>query len=157
MGRGGQAEVWLARDTELDVLVAIKVFRADLTPTQRERLRREVMLGRTLQHPGLVRIFELIDGGDRLAVAMEWVPEGSLAQRLESGRLPVDEVVRVAEQVLEVLAYLHGQNVVHRDIKPSNLLVDSENRIRLADLGLARPLDDDRGLTRTLASVGTPA
>jgi len=157
VGRGGQAEVWLARDTELDVLVAIKVFRADLTPTQRERLRREVMLGRTLQHPGLVRIFELIDGGDRLAVAMEWVPEGSLAQRLESGRLPVDEVVRVAEQVLEVLAYLHGQNVVHRDIKPSNLLVDSENRIRLADLGLARPLDDDRGLTRTLASVGTPA
>lgn len=157
IGRGGQAEVWLARDAELDQFVAIKVFRAELTATQRERLRREVTLGRTLQHPGLVRVFELIDGGDRLAVAMEWVPEGSLAQRLESGRLPVDEVVRVAEQVLEVLAYLHLNNVVHRDVKPSNLLVDSGGRIRLADLGLARPLDDDRGLTRTLAAVGTPA
>jgi len=149
--------VWLARDAELDTFVAIKVFKADLTPTQRERLRREVMLGRTLQHPGLVRIYELIDGGDRLAVAMEWVPEGSLTQRLEAGPLAIDEVVRVAEQVLEVLAYLHGMHVVHRDIKPSNLLIDSDGRVRLADLGLARPLDDDRGLTKTLAAVGTPA
>ena len=157
IGRGGQAEVWLASDLELDTLVAIKIFRAELTATQRERLRREVLLGRTLQHAGLVRVYELIDGGDRLAVAMEWVPEGSLAQRLEAGALPVDEVIRVAGQVLEVLAYLHGQQIVHRDIKPSNLLVDSEGRVRLADLGLARPLDDDRGLTKTMASVGTPA
>jgi serine/threonine-protein kinase len=149
--------VWLARDAELDTLVAIKVFKADLTETQRERLRREVLLGRTLQHPGLVRVFELVDGGERLAVAMEWIPEGSLAQRLEAGPLPVDEVVRVAEQVLEVLAYLHEHGVVHRDVKPSNLLVDSDGRVRLADLGLARPLDDDRGLTKTLAAVGTPA
>jgi serine/threonine-protein kinase len=149
--------VWLARDAELDTLVAIKVFKPDLTETQRERMRREVLLGRTLQHPGLVRVFELIDGGDRLAVAMEWVPEGSLAQRLEAGPLPVDEVVRVAEQVLEVLAYLHEHGVVHRDVKPSNLLVDSDGRMRLADLGLARPLDDERGLTKTLAAVGTPA
>ena len=157
IGSGGQAEVWLARDAELDTLVAIKVFRAELTATQRERLRREVLLGRTLQHPGLVRVFELIDGGERLAVAMEWIPEGSLAQRLEAGPLPVDEVVRVAGQVLDVLAYLHEKGVVHRDLKPSNLLIDSEGRIRLADLGLARPLDDDRGLTRTMAAVGTPA
>jgi thioredoxin-like negative regulator of GroEL len=157
VGRGGQAEVWLARDAELATFVAIKVFKAELTATQRERLRREVTLGRTLHHPGLVRVYELIDGGDRLAVAMEWVPEGSLAQRLDAGPLAINEVVRVAEQVLEVLAYLHEKNVVHRDIKPSNLLVDSEGRVRLADLGLARPLDDDRGLTNTLAAVGTPA
>jgi serine/threonine-protein kinase len=157
IGRGGQATVWLARDVGLDTLVAIKVFKADLTATQRERLRREVLLGRTLQHPGLVRVFELIETGDRLAVAMEWIPEGSLAQRLEAGPLAIDEVVRVAGQVLEVLAYLHEKGVVHRDVKPSNLLVDSEGRVRLADLGLARPLDDDRGLTRTMAAVGTPA
>jgi serine/threonine-protein kinase len=149
--------VWLARDAELDTLVAIKVFKPDLTETQRKRLRREVLLGRTLQHPGLVRVFELIETGERLAVAMEWIPEGSLAQRLEAGPLPVEDGVRVAERVLETLAYLHGQGVVHRDVKPSNLLLDSAGRVRLADLGLARPLDDGRGLTRTLAAVGTPA
>jgi len=157
IGRGGQAAVWLARDAELDTVVAIKVFGADLGDTQRERLRREVLLGRTLHHPGLVRVYELIDGGDRLAVAMEWVPEGSLAQRLEAGPLPVVEVARVAGEVLEVLAHLHERGIVHRDVKPSNLLVDGDGRVRLADLGLARPLADGRGLTRTLAAVGTPA
>ena len=63
----------------------------------------------------------------------------------------------MAREVLAVLAYLHERNVVHRDVKPSNLLLDSEGRVRLADLGLARPLDDPRDLTRTTAAVGTPA
>ena len=157
LGGGGQAEVWLAFDAVLDTRVAIKLFRPDLTPVQRERLKREVNLGRTLQHPGLVRIFEVIEAGDRLGAVMEWVPEGSLAQRLEAGPLAPADVVRAARDVLAVLAYLHGQSVVHRDVKPSNLLVDSEGRVRLADLGLARPLDDRSDLTRTLTTVGTPA
>jgi serine/threonine-protein kinase len=156
LGAGGQAEVWLAFDAELSEWVAVKVFGGSLTEVQKERLRREVRLGRSLSHPGLVRTFELIEGGDRLAVAMEWVQGESLARRVEEGPLPIGEVIAIAEQVLDVLGFLAAQRIVHRDVKPSNLLLDAEGRVRLADLGLIRPLADDADLTRTATTVGTP-
>ncbi len=156
LGTGGQAEVWLAFDAELAEWVAIKVFKGDLTDVQRERLRREVRLGRSLSHPGLVRIFELIEGGDRLAVAMEWVQGETLATRAGGGPLAVGEVIAVAERLLEVLAFLHERRIIHRDVKPSNLLIDGEGQIRLADLGLVRPLAEDADITRTAMTVGTP-
>ena len=157
LGSGGQAEVWLAQDLELGEWVAIKVFHAGLADTRRERLRREVRLGRALQHPNLVRLFELIESEGRLAVAMEWVPGGNLVERLEGGPIPVGDVVSFADETLAALEYLHGQGVVHRDVKPSNLLLDEHGHVRLADLGLARPLDDERDLTQTNTAIGTPA
>ena len=156
LGSGGQAEVWLAQDQEVGEWVAIKVFGADLSETDRERLRREVRLGRSLQHPGLVRLFELVESSGRLALVMEWMPSGSLVRRLEGGPLPIDEVIRVAEEALEILEYLHANGVVHRDVKPSNLLLDNDGNVKLADLGLARPLEEDRDVTRTNTTVGTP-
>jgi hypothetical protein len=137
-------------------MVAIKVFRPGLDEVARERLRREVRLGRTLGHGRLVRMYELIDAGDRLAVTMEWVPGGTVAERLREGPLPVAEAARVAGEVLEALSYLHGQGVVHRDVKPSNILFDAAGGARLADFGLARPLGEAYDLTRTALSVGTP-
>jgi len=156
LGRGGQADVWMAEDTLLKERVAIKVFHPDLSAGERERMRREVSLGRSLAHPNLVRVYELVDAGDRVAVVMEWVSEGSLAQRLETGPLPVDDVVRIADDTLAALSFLHERNIVHRDVKPSNLLVDADGRIRLADLGLVRRMDDAGDLTRTAMTVGTP-
>jgi serine/threonine-protein kinase len=156
LGAGGQAEVWLAFDAELSEWVAVKVFGGSLTEVQQERLRREVRLGRSLSHPGLVRTYELIEGGDRLAVAMEWVQGVSLARRLDDGPLPIGEVIAIAEQALDVLGFLGDQRIVHRDVKPSNLLLDGDGRVRLADLGLVRPLGDDTELTRTAMTVGTP-
>ncbi len=156
LGRGGQADVWLAEDTLLKEWVAVKVFRPDLSVGERERMRREVSLGRSLTHPNLVRVFELVDAGDRVAVVMEWVSEGSLAQRLETGPLPIESVVRIADDALAALSFLHERNIVHRDIKPSNLLVDADGGVRLADLGLVHRLDDAGDLTRTAMTVGTP-
>ncbi len=157
LGQGGQAEVWLARDAELSEWVAIKVFRPDLSEAQRERMRREVRLGRSLFHPNLVRVYELLESGDRLAVVMEWVPEGSLAQRLAAGPLPIGHVIQAADDALTALAFLHQRKIVHRDVKPSNLLLDSAGRVRLGDLGLVRSLDAGRELTKTNMAVGTPA
>ncbi len=156
LGNGGQAEVWLARDLELGEWVAVKVFRDNLSETQRERLRREVRLGRSLSHPSLVRVFELIEAGGRLAVTMEWVSGGSLAARVEDGPLPIGQAVAVADDVLGVLAYLHSRGIVHRDVKPSNLLLDDKGCVRLADLGLVRSLEGSRDLTATAMAVGTP-
>ncbi len=156
LGHGGQAEVWLAHDGELDEWVAVKVFHPDLTDASLERLRREVRLGRSLQHPNLVRMFELIEADDRLAVVMEHVPGGNLAQRVSGRQLPIAEVVRFTGEALAALEFLHGQGVVHRDVKPSNLLLDAEGRVRLADFGLVRRLEGDADLTRTSMTVGTP-
>jgi len=158
LGVGGQAEVWEAEDRELRERVAVKVFRSELSGQARERLRREVRLGRSLVHPGLVRVFELIEVGPSLAVAMELVGDGeSVAAVLErEGALPIGRVVEIARQVLETLSYVHAQEVVHRDVKPSNLLVEGGGRVRLADLGLARRLEDEVEVTRTAMAVGTP-
>ena len=155
IGRGGQAEVWLAEDLELGQEVVLKVFHRIEDPVAVERMRREVRLGRELHHPGLVRIFDLEEMNGRLVAVMEWVPGGSLAA-VERERLPVDRVVEIADQVLETLAHLHGRGIVHRDVKPSNLLVDREGRVHLCDLGLARRLTMGDDLTRTRMTVGTP-
>lgn len=156
LGSGGQADVWLAHDLELNQPVAIKLFRPGLDSVARERLRREVRLGRELSHPRLVRMFELIEASDRLGVAMEWVPGGTLADRVSQGPLEIGEIVHVARELLEALAYLHDRGVLHRDVKPSNVLLDAGGHIRLADFGLARPEGDSGDLTRASVAVGTP-
>ncbi len=155
LGVGGQAHVWLAFDRHLGELVALKIFNPDLSPEALARLRREVRLGRELRHPHLVRVYELIEVGDRLGLAMEWLPGGSLKQRLASGPLPVEDVVKLAGEVLSALQFLHAQGIVHRDVKPSNLLLDAQGHVHLADLGLAKSLSGEPGLTRTTVTVGT--
>ncbi|MBI4917466.1 MAG: serine/threonine protein kinase, partial [Acidobacteria bacterium] len=157
LGSGGQSEVWLAHDRVLGELVAVKVFHPGLSRDALERLRQEVKLGRSLSHPNLVRVFELIESDGRLAMAMEWLSGGSVAQRLAAGPLPIAEVLRIADETLAALAHLHERRIVHRDVKPSNLLLDGSGRVRLADLGLVRALDDAAHLTQTATAVGTPA
>ncbi len=122
----------------------------------RERIRREVWLGRKLFHPRIVRVHELIELPDRLAVAMEWVPGGTLSSKLSLGPLSIEETIAVAGQVLEALQYLHGEKVLHRDIKPSNLLLDEKGNVMLADFGLARPLSPGVAVTVTADQIGTP-
>lgn len=156
LGSGGQADVWLAHDLELDQPVAMKLFRPGLDAVARERLRREVRLGRELSHPRLVRMFELIEAADRFGVAMEWIPGGTLADRVARGPLGIEEIVRVARELLEALSCLHDAGVLHRDVKPSNVLLDAGGHVRLADFGLARPGGDSGDLTRTSVAVGTP-
>ncbi len=114
LGSGGQAEVWLAWDGQVSENCAIKIFRPGMDAVARERIRREVWLGRRLQHPRIVRVHELIELPDRFAVAMELVPGGTLSAKLAHGSLSVEETVALADQVLEALEYLHGEEVLHR-------------------------------------------
>ncbi|HSN55875.1 MAG TPA: serine/threonine-protein kinase, partial [Candidatus Sulfomarinibacteraceae bacterium] len=157
LGSGGQATVWLAEDRMLGQRVALKILRAGADERTRARWLEEVRQGRRLSHPKLIRIFDVIEASERPVAVMEFVPGGTLADRVKrGGAQPVDDVVRWAREVLEVLGYLHGQRIVHRDVKPSNLLVAEDGSIKLSDLGLVRALDRASDLTATMEGVGTP-
>lgn len=154
LGEGGQAQVWLAFDRQLEQTVALKVFWR-LLPADMVRLRREVLLGREFSHPNLVRIYELVEGEGCLAVAMEWLCGGNVKNWLAEGPVDVARVIRVAEAGLAALAYLHQRRIIHRDVKPSNLLVAADGTIKLGDFGLLRQLDSSRDITVTVAAVGS--
>jgi eukaryotic-like serine/threonine-protein kinase len=156
LGAGGQGVVWLADDSELGEQVAVKVL-ARMDDVTTERVRREVRVCRHLRHRNLAEVFELLEAGDRLAVVMEHLPGGSLADRLRTGPLLLAEVVDAAGALLRGLAYLHEHGIVHRDVKPANALLAAGGELKLADFGLLRPIASDDGLTRTGLTVGTPA
>jgi hypothetical protein len=157
LGTGGQATVWLAEDRTLGSRVALKILPADADERTRGRWLEEVRQGRRLAHPNLIRIFDVVETSDRPVAVMEFVPGGTLADRVAAdGAQPVEDVIRWAGEILAVLAYLHDNRVIHRDVKPSNLLVADDGSIKLSDLGLIRSLDRSSDLTRTLEGVGTP-
>jgi hypothetical protein len=157
LGSGGQATVWLAEDRTLGQKVALKILPADADKRTRARWLEEVRQGRRLSHPHLIRIFDVVETSDRPVAVMEFVPGGTLADRvMADGAQPIEDVIRWTGEVLEVLAYLHGDRIVHRDVKPSNLLLTESGGVKLSDLGLVRSLDRGSDLTRTLEGVGTP-
>jgi len=157
LGSGGQATVWLAEDRTLGQRVALKILPVDADERTRGRWLEEVRQGRRLSHPNLIRIFDVVETSDRPVAVMEYIPGGTLADRVVAdGGQPVEDVIRWAHEVLAVLAYLHDARIVHRDVKPSNLLLTEGGTIKLSDLGLVRSLDRGSDLTRTLEGVGTP-
>lgn len=157
IGSGGFAVVYRARDLQIRREVALKILRADqTTPSSIRRLQREAALARDVESPHLIRIFEL---GEHLGLpylALEFLPGGSLQDRIDEGPLPVAEVVRLGRDLLRGVGALHAAGVVHRDIKPGNVLFSAAGEAKLADLGVALPLDpNETRTTRANALVGT--
>lgn len=157
IGRGGFAHVYRARDEAEGADVALKVLRADrFTAAALRRLEREAALAAGFDHPHLVRVLDAGRDGDLAYLAMELVAGPTLRERLREGPPPVDEAVRLAGELLDGLAALHARGVLHRDVKPGNVLLGADGRARLADLGLALPVDrDETRATSTAAIVGT--
>jgi serine/threonine-protein kinase len=158
LGRGTFGVVWLARHELLDGEErAIKILRrgvggagSTLYEQAKSRFEQEAQLGAQLNRTGsarTVRVFDFEREGDDLYLVMEYLPGGSLKDRLEKGPLPIADVIRIAREVAEGLAALHALDVVHRDIKPSNILFGADGAARLGDFGLAQ--------TRRGMSLGT--
>lgn len=139
LGRGGFGVVWKAIDQRLGRNVALKLLSGarEAGADDRARFEREAMILASLDHPGIVTVFDAgLDEG-RPFFAMKLVRGSSLAQRLRGGRLGEAEALRVASQVAAALAHAHGAGVLHRDIKPSNVLEDPDGRALLADFGIS--------------------
>ena len=159
LGRGAAATVYLGRDLREGRDVAVKILHADLHPHLADgRFLREIQLASRLAHPHILPVLDSGETGGQLWYTMPFVEGESFRARLERERqLPVDEVVAVARQVAEALAYAHRQGVVHRDVKPENILL-AGGKALLADFGIAKPLDQrSTRITATGHMVGTPA
>jgi serine/threonine-protein kinase len=148
LGRGGMAVVYAGWHETLDRPVALKVLAAHLAddPQFRARFLREARIAARLNHPNLVRTYDITEHDGLPCIVMELVPGGTL----EGGRLTRAE----AAQVAAGLAFAHANGVVHRDLKPANILRGASGEPKLADFGIARALDDTR-LTEAGAIVGT--
>ena len=162
IGRGGMADVYLARDVLLDRLVAIKVLFPEFAtdPAFVERFRREAQSAANLNHPNIVSVYDWGRSNNTYFMAMEYVPGRTLAEALNDvGPISASKAAEVGIEVAAALSFAHRNNVVHRDIKPGNILIGSNGQLKVADFGIARALGSaaDSGLTAHGAVMGTAA
>ena len=140
LGAGGMGEVYRARDTRLDRTVAIKVLPSHLSANSELKLRfeREAKAISALQHPNICTLYDvgLQDGVDFLV--MEYLEGQTLADRLEKGALPLEQVLKIGVEIAEALEKAHRQGIVHRDLKPGNIML-TKSGAKLMDFGLAKP------------------
>jgi predicted Ser/Thr protein kinase len=157
LGAGGMGVVLRCDDADLGRAVALKLVRADAEhPAYRARLLREAQAMARLEHPNVVKVYEVGSDRGRLFIAMELVAGQTLSAWLREARAWRD-VVDMFVQVGDGLAAVHAAGLVHRDFKPDNVLVDRNARARVADFGLARiETAEGQPLTKTGALMGTP-
>ena len=148
------SSVWLARDSELERNVAVKL----LAPAaDRSRFEREARAVASLAHPNVCQLYDYGEAEQGPYMILEWLPGGTLEDRLAAGRpLPDDEVGRIAHEIASGLAYAHDRGLVHRDLKPANILFDAEGRAKIADFGIAR-IAGGESLTAAGTVLGTAA
>src|SRR5579859_2191336 len=162
LGEGGMATVYRAHQLMAGRVardVAIKVIEARLARTTEfiARFEREAQTLVSLSHPHILKVFEYGQQNDMLYLVMELLSGGSLAERIRQGALPVETVLRIADQIGQALDYAHGKGIVHRDLKPQNVLLDEVGNAFLTDFGIVKLLNDTSALTSSNVSIGTPA
>ncbi|MGW1956901.1 serine/threonine-protein kinase [Streptomyces sp. NPDC001920] len=166
LGGGGMGTVWRARDLALHRLVAVKEVRppdvdlAEYDPDGarmlRERVLREARALARIDHPNVVTVHHIVDGGEGTYpwIVMELVSGGSLADRLAQGPMPPAEAARIGRGVLAALTAAHDAGIQHRDVKPANVLLRPDGRPVLTDFGIAA-IRESTSLTATGSIIGT--
>lgn len=161
LGQGAMGTVYLGRDPKINREVAIKTLNLqDIEPDQiaevKERFFREAEAAGRLNHPHIVTIYDAGEEHDLAYMAMEYLAGKDLAVHCsKESLLPTQEVLRIAADVAEALAYAHRNDVVHRDIKPSNLMLLDNGQIKVTDFGIARVVNSSQTQTGTI--LGTPS
>ncbi len=159
LGQGGMGAVYKAQDTKLDRIVAIKVLAKELSSKEAYVLRfeREARVMVKLDHPNILRAFDVGKAKGFHYLTMEFVEGGSVEGWLKKlGKFSVGDAMHIVLKTAEALQHAHDKSMIHRDIKPDNILLTKDGVIKVADLGLAKDTSEDVSLTKTGAGAGTP-
>ncbi len=156
--RGTFGRAWLAEDAALGRPVVVKELLPEWLADDSvvRAFLREARLAGRLNHPNIVTVHDIDTTGPRPRIIMEYVDGGTLRDRLQRGRLPADEAMRIADDVLAALDPVHESGVCHRDVKPANVLLTREGRAKLADFGIAHVAADATSRLSLVAQPGTP-
>ncbi|CAI8732060.1 serine/threonine-protein kinase [Pseudomonas chlororaphis] len=158
LGEGAMATVYLATQRSLERKVALKVMAAALAADRSfcERFLREGKTLARLSHPHTVTIYDIGNVGHFYYMAMEYLPNGTLKERIAEGLSPQQGLVYL-RQIALALGYAHAQGLVHRDVKPANILFRANGSAVLSDFGIAKSLEDHTQFTQAGFAVGTPS
>jgi len=159
VGRGGQGVVFRARQKSLNRIVALKVIGLGQWATQAhlKRFRLEAEAAASLDHPCIVPIYEVGESDGRCYFSMKFVEGGQLDEVVKRAPLSIRQAVELITKIARTVHYGHQHGILHRDIKPGNILVDAKGEPHLTDFGLARLVESECNITRTLEVLGTPS
>ena len=157
LGGGGMAIVYKAKDLILNRQVAVKVLRSQYGTDEDfvNRFRREAQAVASLSHPNVVGVYDVGQEGDTHYMVMEYVEGPTLKEMIvQRGALPVEEAIRIAQQICDALDHAHQNQIIHRDIKPHNILIGKNGRVKVTDFGIARAVTSAT-ITHTNAMLGS--
>ncbi len=159
IGRGGQGVVFRARQKSLNRIVALKVIGLGQWATEAhlKRFRREAEAAAALEHPGIVPIHEVGERDGSCYFSMKFVEGGQLDEVARREPMSIRRAAELITKVARTVRYAHEHGILHRDIKPGNILLDAKGEPHLTDFGLARLVETESTVTRTLEVLGTPS
>ena len=157
IGDGGMAAVYKALDLKLNRVVAVKILRDSYAadPQFLARFKREAEQAASLNHPNIVRVFDVGDEGDVHYIVMEYVEGSSLKDIIVAeAPLPISRALEFGAQIADGIGYAHSTGLIHRDIKPQNILIDTSGRVKVTDFGIAKSANAST-LTEAGITLGT--
>src|SRR5437867_2426154 len=159
IGRGGQGVVYRARQKSLNRTVALKVIGLGhwATEAHLKRFRREAESAASLEHPCIVPIYEVGERDGSCYFSMKFIEGGQLDEVVRSEPITIRRAVELIAKVARIVHYAHEHHILHRDIKPGNILLDQKGEPHLTDFGLARLVETESTVTRTMEVLGTPS
>jgi serine/threonine protein kinase len=159
VGRGGQGVVFRARQKSLNRTVALKVISLGqwASKAHLKRFRLEAEAAASLEHPGIVPIHEVGERDGSCYFSMQFIEGGQLDEVARRKPMPIRRAVELIAKVARTVHYAHEHGILHRDIKPGNILLDQKGEPHLTDFGLARLVESESTVTRTLEVLGTPS
>src|SRR5713101_7552682 len=159
IGRGGQGVVFRARQKSLNRTVALKVISLGQWASEAhvKRFRREAEAAARLEHPCIVPIYEVGERDGSCYFSMKFVEGGQLDEVIKREPMPPRRAAELITKVARTVHYAHEHSILHRDIKPGNILLDKNGEPHLTDFGLARLVESESTVTRTMEVLGTPS
>src|SRR5262249_33392678 len=159
IGRGGQGVVFRARQKSLSRIVALKVIGLGqwATPAHLKRFRLEAEAAASLDHPCIVPIYEVGERDGQCYFSMKLIEGGQLDEVIQQRPISIRQAAELIAKVARTVHYAHEHGILHRDIKPGNILLDAQGEPHLTDFGLARLVESESTVTRTLEVLGTPS